>query len=110
MAANIYVYCPAGTDGLSRCDLEEALEGFFGGAAEDCGAAAVTWGSTSTTNWRPARICSCGLTASSRSWLASAYDKARSSPSYADGWEPGTAWRRVEVFGTDRWLTEPDPK
>jgi hypothetical protein len=27
-----------------------------------------------------------------------------------DGWEPGMAWRRVEVFGTDRWLTEPDPE
>jgi hypothetical protein len=38
VAANIYVYCPAGADGLSRCDLEAELEAFFGGAAEDCGA------------------------------------------------------------------------
>jgi hypothetical protein len=38
VAANIYVYCPAGAGGLSRCDLEEALERFFGCAAEDCGA------------------------------------------------------------------------
>jgi hypothetical protein len=38
VAANIYVYCPTGADGLSRCDLEERLEGFIGDAAEDCGA------------------------------------------------------------------------
>src|SRR2546430_12281822 len=38
VAANIYIYCPSGSDGLARCDLEEELEAFFGGAAEDCGA------------------------------------------------------------------------
>jgi len=30
MPANIYVYSPPGELGLSRCDLEEALEEFFG--------------------------------------------------------------------------------
>jgi hypothetical protein len=27
---------------------------------------------------------------------------------YPDGWKPGMAWRRVEVFGSDRWVTERD--
>ncbi len=44
MAAKIYVYCPGGAAGLCRCDLEEKLEGFFGGAAEDCGAGSGNMG------------------------------------------------------------------
>lgn len=40
MAVNIYVYCPSDAGGPSRGDLEEELEAFFGGAAEDCGAGA----------------------------------------------------------------------
>jgi hypothetical protein len=35
VGANIYIYCPSGVPGLARCDLEEELEAFFGGAAED---------------------------------------------------------------------------
>ena len=44
MAANIYIYCPSGVDGLSRCDLEEELEAFFGESAEDCGAGSGNMG------------------------------------------------------------------
>jgi hypothetical protein len=29
---------------------------------------------------------------------------------YPEEWEPGMAWRRVEVFGADRWLTERPPR
>lgn len=72
MAANIDVYSPPGTDGLSRTDLEEALEAFFGDAAEDCGPGSASRASISITSWPRARILMPGRIGSSRSWRASA--------------------------------------
>jgi hypothetical protein len=106
MAANIYVYCPSDAEGLDRCDLADELEEFFGDAAEDCGAG-------------------CGINGFNLDYeLADGEDphawadrlkpflaRIGVSPGtvfdvFPDGWEPGMEWRRVEVFGEDRWRTD----
>lgn len=105
MAANIYVYCPPGTDGPSRSDLEEELEDFFGAAAEDCGAGT---GVGFHLDYELAEgedphawadrlgpfLASIGVRPGTR------FDV------FPDGWEPGMEWRRVEVFGEDRRRTD----
>jgi hypothetical protein len=111
VAANIYVYCPAGSEGLARCDLEEELAAFFGGAAEDCGAGAGKMGfnldyelaeGEDPNEWSD-RL---------KAFLATIPVRPGGTffTVYPDGWEPGMPWRRVEVSGADRWVTERDPK
>ncbi len=106
MGANIYVYCPAGEAGLARCDLEEELESFFGAAAEDVGAGSGRAGfnldyelaeGEEPQQWAD-RL---------RAFLRDAGVRPGTFfEVFADGWEPGQPWRRVEVFGEDRWLTK----
>ncbi len=106
MSANILIYCPASSDGLSRSDLEAELEEFFGEAAEDCGGGAGVDGynldyeladDEDPNAWadrlKPflARI---GVQPGTR------FDV------FPDDWEPGVEWRRVEVFGEDRRRTD----
>jgi hypothetical protein len=101
MGAEITVFCPAGQEGLSRSDLEDLLEGFFGDAAEEVGAGSGIkgfdlafelaegeppdqWGDQLRGLLRIAGVCP-GTVISI----------------YPAGWEPGMEWRRVEVFGSD---------
>lgn len=111
MAANIYVYCPTGPAGLGRSDLEDELEGFFGDAAEDCGAGSGIDGfnldyeladDEDPHAWADRLkpfLASIGVRA------GTAFDV------FPDGWEPGMEWRRVEVFGEDRRRTDrPGPE
>jgi hypothetical protein len=106
VAANIYVYCPSGVDGLGRCDLEEKLEAFFGPAAEDCGAGSGIEGFNldyELTDGEDPHTWADRL----KPFLArigvrpgSVFDV------FPDGWGPGMEWRRVEVFGEDRRRTD----
>ena len=106
MAANIYVYCPSSAHGPSRADLEEELEAFFGGAAEDCGAGMGLGMFNLDFEFAPG--------ADPHAWA----DRLKPflagrgvAPGilfdvFPDGWEPGMEWRRVEVFGDDRRRTD----
>ncbi len=110
MAANIFVYCPSAGCGLSRIDLEEELEVFFGEAAEDCGAGGGKDGFNLDYELTDGE--------DPDAWadrLKPFLERIGVRPGttfdvFVDGWEPGMEWRRVEVFGTDRRLTKPDPK
>jgi hypothetical protein len=104
--ANIYIYCPPGADGPARYELEEALESFFGGAAEDCGAGTGCGGfnldfeladGEDPHAWADRLkpfLAHIGVR------LGTKFDV------FPDGWEPGVEWRRVEVFGEDRRRTD----
>jgi hypothetical protein len=106
MPANIYVYCPAGKKGLSRDDLEEELEDFFGDAAEDCGSG------TGKAGFNLDYELSEGE--DPHAWadrLKALLARVGVRPGtkfdvFPDGWEPGAEWRRVEVFGDDRRRTD----
>ncbi len=101
-----YVYSPSGQPGLDRSDLEEVLEDFFDGSAEDVGAGSGEAGFNLDYELLDGE--------DPRMWADRLRDVLRSigvRPGtvfevFADGWEPGQAWRRVEVFGEDRWLTD----
>jgi hypothetical protein len=106
MGANIYIYCPAGEAGLSRLDLEEELEAFFGGAAEDVGAGTGAAGfnldyelvdGEDPEQWA-VRL---------RDFLRQVGVRAGTVfEVFATGWKPGMEWRRVEVFGGDIRLSK----
>src|SRR3954449_7509091 len=102
MAANIYIYCPARDDGLSRCGLEEKLEAFFGGRAEDCGAGTGIEGFNldyELTEGEDPHAWADRL----EPFLAMIGARPGTKfDVFPDGWEPGIEWRRVEVFGEDR--------
>jgi hypothetical protein len=108
MGANIYVYCPAGEPGLSRSDLEDELEAFFGDAAEDVGAGSGVPGFNLDYELADGE--------DPEQWadrLREFLRQAGVRPGtvfevFADGWQPGMEWRRVEVFGSDRRLTRRD--
>jgi hypothetical protein len=106
MGANIYVYCPSGVAGLSRSDLEEELEKFFGGAAEDVGAGSGNAGFN--LDYELAAGEDPEAWADRLKVLLRSIDVKPGTvfEVFVDGWEPGMEWRRVEVFGTDRRLTE----
>lgn len=107
MAANLYIYCPANGNGLDRNDLEEQLEVFFSGAAEDCGA-----GSGATGFNLDYELCA---GADPHLWAdrlkmfleAVGVRSGTTFDVFPDGWEPGREWRRVKVFGSDVWRIDP---
>ena len=106
MAANIYVYCPADGDGPSRCDVEEELEAFFGGAAEDCGAGTGLGGFNLDFEFAPGQDPH-PWADSLKPFLAGLGVRPGTYfDVFPDGWEPGMEWRRVEVFGEDRRRTD----
>jgi hypothetical protein len=106
MGANIYVYCPSRKPGLSRCDLEEELETFFGNAAEDVGAGSGEAGFNLDYELAAGENV--------QQWadrLREFLKQIGVRPGtvfevFVEGWKPGMAWRRVDVFGEDRWLTQ----
>ena len=110
MAANIYVYCPSGVDGLSRCDLEEELEAFFGDAAEDSGAGSGEMGFNLDYDLADGEDHNAWADRLKPFLAGIGVRPGTVFEVFPDGWEPGQAWRRVEVSGADRWLTERDPK
>ena len=110
MAANIYVYCPPGADGLPRGELEAELEEFFGGAAEDCGAGSGIKGFNLDYELAEGEDPNAWADRLKPFLAGLGVRPGTFFTVYPDGWVTGMAWRRVEVFGADRWLTEPDPK
>ena len=106
VAANIYVYCPSGVDGLARCDLEEELEAFFGGAAEDCGAGSGNAGFNLDYELAEGEDPEAWADRLKSFLLSVGVRPGTVFEVFVDGWEPGMQWRRVEVFGRDRRLTK----
>jgi hypothetical protein len=106
VAANIYVYCPSGVDGLSRCDLEEELEAFFGGAAEDCGAGTGQRGFNLDYEFAPGQDPHAWADRLKPFLAGLGVRPGSYFDVFPDGWEPGAEWRRVEVFGKDWWRTD----
>src|SRR5262249_37170018 len=103
--ANIYIYCPSGQPGLARCDLEEELETFFGSTAEDVGAGSGESGYNLDYELAKGENHEAWVDRL-RVFLKQVGVRAGTVfEVFPDGWEPGMKWRRVEVFGEDRWLT-----
>jgi hypothetical protein len=102
VAANIYVYCPSAVPGLDRCDLEEALESYFGDVAEDSGAGSGEAGFNldyELADGEDPHAWAERL----KPFLASIGVRPGTVfDVFPDGWEPGMEWRRVEVFGVDQ--------
>ena len=106
MAANIYIYCPAGADGLSRCNLEEELEAFFGGTAEDCGAGIGIAGFNLDYALAAGEDPHAWADRLKPFLAIIGVAHGTKFDVFSDGWEPGMEWRRVEVFGEDRRRTD----
>jgi hypothetical protein len=106
VAANIYIYCPADGDGPSRCDLEEELEAFFGGAAEDCGAGSGLGGFNLDYEFAPGQDPHPWADRLKSFLVGLEVQPGTYFDVFPDGWEPGAEWRRVEVFGEDRRRTD----
>jgi hypothetical protein len=99
MGAVLRIFCPAGKKALDRSDLEDLLEGFFGGVAEDVGAGAGIHGFDIDNELdvdEPADQWADQL----RALLRNAGARPGTVISvYPDGWELGEEWRRIEVYG-----------
>lgn len=111
MGLSIYIYFPAGEEGVGRNHLEDELEeDFFGRHAQLTGAGSGVPGSNLDFELADGEDV--------EQWVVRLRDYLRQwgvQPGtffavFAEDWEPGMAWPRVEVFGADRWLTERDPK
>jgi hypothetical protein len=89
-----------------RGDLEIEVEDFFGSAAKYIGGGGGEAGYNIDYELAKGEDV--------ETWVARLRDLLRSAGAgsgtffevYPDGWEPGMAWRRVEVFGSDRWITQ----
>lgn len=108
MGANIYVYCPSGVNGLARYDLEEALEEFFDGAAEDVGGGGGEAGFNLDYELVDGEDPDAWADRLKPFLEQIGVRSGTVFEVFADSWEPGMPWRRVEIFGTDRRLTERD--
>lgn len=106
MGTEIYIYCPSGEEGAIRGDLEDEVEGFFGNAAMLTGAGGGLQGFN--LDFELAEDQDVDV------WVARLRDflkQANARPStffdvYPEDWKPGMPWRRVHVFGEERWITE----
>ena len=111
MGVSISVYFPDGQAGAGRNDLEDDLEeDFFGSAAGLTGAGNGVLGSNLDFELADGE--------DAEQWVVRLRDYLRERVArpgtvfevFAEDWEPGLARRRVEVYGSDRWLTRRDPK
>jgi hypothetical protein len=107
VGVSIYIYFPAASEGAGRNDLEDDLEeDFFSGAAELTGAGSGVSGSNLDFELADGEDV--------EQWVIRLRDYLRQGEArpgtffevFPEGWEPGMAWRRVEVFGEDRRLTK----
>lgn len=106
MPANIYIYCPAGKNGLDRADLEEAMEEFFGDAAEDCGAGSGNAGFNLDYELEEDEDPHAWADRLKPFLIRIGVRPGTAFDVFPDGWEPGQEWRRVEVFGSDLRRTD----
>jgi hypothetical protein len=105
VAANIYIFCSSGVDDLTRRDLEKELKAFLRGAVENREAGGGNAG------------CNLHYEVASGHYSVTC-DRVKAFLAdrcvrpgmvlelFPDGWQPGMPWRRVEIFGADRWVTE----
>lgn len=106
MGANIYIYCPFSQPGLARCDLEEELETFFGSAAEDVGAGSGAPGFNLDYELGEGEDPDAWADRLREFLKQVCVGAGTVFEVFAEGWEPGMEWRRVEVFGEDRRLVK----
>lgn len=113
--ADIYINCfdeEAWGEGTIRGNLEWDLEEFFGEAVVSTGGSGGIGGFTLDFELAEGEDLD--------EWVTRLREYLRQRPNTGrktyfdvlpDGWEPGKAKRRVEVFGADRWIRdgEPDP-
>lgn len=106
MPATIYVYCNSSDGSPDRCDLEEALEEFFGAEAEDCGAGTGCGGFN--LDFAVADGVDLDVLANrlKEFLVLIGVDPSTYFDVFCDNWTPGMEWRRVEVYGKDQRLTE----
>ena len=107
MATEVYIYFPAADDMPVRGDMEIAVEDLFGRAARFAGG-----GGAAGYNLDFALADGEDVDA----WVIRLRELLRAEGAgagtyfdvYPDGWRAGQSWRRVAVFGADRWLTDAD--
>ena len=110
MPTVIYIYCPSQGEGASRNDLEGAVAGFFGTAAEFAGGGNVSRGFNLDFELTDGEDV--------EEWVVRLREFLRQNHApggtlfevFPDNWQPGMEWRRVEVYGTDRWLSVRNPQ
>jgi hypothetical protein len=110
VAANIYIYCPSGVPGLSRGDLEEKLEEFFGDAADDSGAGSGEAGFNLDFDLEDGEDPHAWADRLKPFLARIGVRTGTIFDVFPDGWIPGMEWRRVEVFGEDVRRTDPPGK
>ncbi len=101
MAANLYVYCPVSGDGLGRSDLVEVLEMFFGDAAAGCGAGFGATGFNLDYELSPGADPYAWADRLKMFLEAVGVRSGTKFDVFPGGWEPGSEWRCVEIFGSD---------
>ena len=108
MPAHVYVYVPAADEGPYREGVAQALQAFFGTAAEDCGAGSGVRGFSLD--------CEMGAAKDPHAWadrlkpfLAGlGVPPGTAFTVFPDGWELGAESRSVCVYGEDLRRTD-DP-
>jgi hypothetical protein len=112
--AEIYINCfdeEGWGEGTIRGNLEWDLEEFFGEAVVSTGGCGGKGGFTLDFELAEGEDMDSWATRL-REYLQHRPNTGRSTyfDVLPDGWAPGQAKRRVEVFGTDRWITEGEPE
>jgi hypothetical protein len=108
MAANIYVYIPLVEDGLDREDLADALEAFFGDAAEECGSGSGKAGFNLDYELADGEDADAWADRLKPFLAGLEVPRGAAFIVFPDEWELGMAWRSICVFGEDRRRTD-DP-
>jgi hypothetical protein len=108
MAANIYVYIPLVEDGLDREDLADALEAFFGDAAEECGSGSGKAGFNLDYELVDGEDADAWADRLKPFLAGLEVPRGAALIVFPDEWELGMAWRSICVFGEDRRRTD-DP-
>jgi hypothetical protein len=110
VAVNVNIMFPAKPTGAGRFETEEDMMTFFSPVAEYFGFGTSSDGSTDVSLGIPDGE-------DVEEWLARMCDLLRAVGAHPDtfmavfpeGNRPGDGWRRVDLKGGDRWVTEPDP-
>jgi hypothetical protein len=110
MATDIFNYCPSGDAGAIRGDLEYDLEGFFGEAASCTGGGGRVDGFNLDFELCDGQDEDSWVTRLREFLKRAGAGRRTFFDVYPKEGKPRMAWRRVEVFGADRWLTERPPK
>jgi hypothetical protein len=105
MPTSVYIFCPSGEEGASRGVLEDELEEFFGAAAELSGGGGGVKGFNIDFELADGEDVDEWVSRLRQFLVQLRVRRGTRIQVFPDGWEHGMSWRRVEVFGSDQWVT-----